>query len=219
LEKNKQVVLQKIDANTLKLYGIGSGYENKVLSALRWLGLIDENNNATQKLTELRVTGTEFEERLRDVAVDAYNDLISKVPPESSSKEEIINYFMQNNGYSQNRASISLSFLVSLWKLAKMNLSEQLKTPQIATSEKPKGEKKPSPKILKSKKQAFQTTSESGKVIMLVEGKQHDFNLNSDLDRVIFKTLSEELLKKFKTEKSAKVESAEDETDESQDVA
>ena len=84
LEKNKQVTLKKIDADTLRLYDVGRGYENKILSALRWLGLIDENDAVTSKLTQLKVTGKEFEDKLAEVATDAYSDLIEVAPPNAS---------------------------------------------------------------------------------------------------------------------------------------
>jgi len=195
LEKNKQINFTTIDVSTLQLHEIGRGYENKVLSALRWLDLVDQNGKPTSKLVGLRVTGKEFQEKLAKVATDAYSDLINKVPPDKVGRTQIINYFMQL-GYSINRANISLSFLVSLWKLAELELSEELKTPKITVTEKQKKEAKTQAKTTKpTKVQRLDTVS--GEITMIVEGKQHDFNLSSDLDMALFKALADELMKKW----------------------
>lgn len=211
LEKNKQVNLTKIDKNTLKIYGIGSGYENKVLSALRWLDLIDIDGNPTPKMIELRVTGKEFEDRLKDIVVEAYEDLIKFAPLETSDRNTLINYFMQRHGYSINRANIALSFLISLWKLAKFDLSEDLKTSKFIPRDETKKEKKAVSKPAKEISKIKQSTDETNRVIMLVGGKQHDFNLGNDLDKVVFEALTNELLKRWSKKKEDKDKSIEDE--------
>ncbi len=207
LEQNRKVTLTHVDKATLKIYDIGRGYEHKVLSALRWLDLIDDKGDVTDKLKGLRVVGDEFQLRLQKVATEAYADLVSMTPPDSSTKEQLINYFINKHQYPHGRAVIATNFLINLWKFAGLALSADL----TKSSEKTMSETEPktqsmarssrryAPRAVKS--QVGSSTPDlqrqDNTVIMLVEGRRHDFNLQSSIDKVIFEALSRELLKSW----------------------
>ncbi|MDE1860305.1 MAG: DUF5343 domain-containing protein, partial [Candidatus Micrarchaeota archaeon] len=198
-----KVTLTRIDKSTLRIYGIGKGYEDKVLSALRWLDLIDDKGEVTEKLKGLRVVGEEFRVRLQKVATDAYADLIAVTPPESSTREKLVNYFINKHSYPHARAVISAVFVVNLWKLAGLPLSQDLTQERertATTKDKSKGNrpsKQASQKVQKIQQIAPQPPAQDNMMLMLVEGRRHDFNLQSPIDKVIFEALSKELLKNW----------------------
>jgi hypothetical protein len=199
-EKNRRVTITKIDAKTLKVYGIGKGYEYKLLSALRWLGLIDEEGNSTSYLAELRVVGEEFEKVLRGVVQESYKDLISTNPPESSTREDLVNYFIQRYRYPHQRAIFAVYFVIGIWKACNLPLSDDLRKSQS-------GELTPQPKkekfagrvhIGRIQTQGYrESEKESNKVIVFVEGKRHDFDTDNDLDKMLFDTLAKGLLNRW----------------------
>jgi hypothetical protein len=197
LERNKLVTLGEIDAKTLKLYGIAPGYETKTLSALRWLGLIDDKGMPTAKLVGLRVAGDEFNVRLQKVIKEAYSDLLAKFPLEHAKKTELKNYFMQKYSYTLPRATIATAFLIAIAKLAKIQLSQELVSEKTEKSGEPRkgplGAFKPKQK---SFSQLGVITSDKS-VIIMIAGKKHEFDLDNGMDKVIFEALSKELIKKW----------------------
>jgi hypothetical protein len=127
LDLNQRQKIDKIDAEFVGLNIMASGHESKIISALRFLGLVDENGNATSRLTSLRVVGDDFEKNLNAVVMDAYHDLISTVVLNAAKPENVINFFVQRYDYSQASARNALRFFVCLASRADIALSEEVR--------------------------------------------------------------------------------------------
>ncbi len=116
-----QITKEFVGANV-----VGSGHQSKVLVALRFLGLIDEDGNVTSRLRALRVVGPEFTTNLAIVVQQAYSGLLGIVVVKSASFNSLVNFLMQR--YSMNRVqAISAGrFFLHLASRAGMELSEEL---------------------------------------------------------------------------------------------
>jgi hypothetical protein len=116
----------KIDAGLLLDYNIPKGNVFALISALKFLGLIDDEGKPTLALNSLQVTGEEFTIALQNVIKAAYSDLFSKLDVSRDSREHIRNYFARN--YSTAKAGDSTSLFLTLCRQAGIPLSENLST-------------------------------------------------------------------------------------------
>ncbi len=66
-----------ITVSTLKEWGISQGQEPALLSALRFLGLIDSKGYATEDFKELQTIGEPFKKSLEGVVKRAYSDFFT----------------------------------------------------------------------------------------------------------------------------------------------
>lgn len=124
---NQRQKIDKIDTEFVGLNIMGSGHESKIISALRFLGLIDEDGNATPKLASLRVVGDDFKKNLKTIVADGYHDLISTVVLDIAKPENLINFFVQRYDYSQASARGALRLFVWLASQADITLSEEVR--------------------------------------------------------------------------------------------
>jgi|YelNatPaOPRAMG01_1025707.scaffolds.fasta_scaffold16415_5 hypothetical protein len=61
----ERIQIDKVDKSFLKTHGIAASNEYKLIGGLRFLGLIDENGNAKDKMYALRVVGDEYKENFK----------------------------------------------------------------------------------------------------------------------------------------------------------
>jgi len=98
---------KKVDAGLLRDYGVSEGNVFALMSALKFLGLIDNQGSPTPAYNSLQVMGEEFVSNLREVVNTAYADLFARLDVSRDSREHIRNYFARNYGASQsNKATI-----------------------------------------------------------------------------------------------------------------
>ena len=92
LEKRK---ITKVDKEFLRNQGIASGNETKFISGLKFLGLIDEEGNATEAMDSLGVLGEKRKENLKKIIQNAYSLLFDKVKIdlEKADAETLVNSF------------------------------------------------------------------------------------------------------------------------------
>lgn len=98
----------KVDAGLLHDYGTSKGNVFALLSALKFLGLIDENGKPTPAFGSLQAMGQEFQGNLREVVENAYADLFTRLDVSRDSREHVRNYFARNYSVSQSERATSL---------------------------------------------------------------------------------------------------------------
>ena len=116
---------EKVDAGLLLDYGIPKGNVFALISALKFLGLIDEDNVPTQEFKALQMTGEEFVKNLQSVVENSYADLFSKLDVGRDSRDHIRNYFARN--YSTAKATDATTLFLALCRQAQIPLSEELR--------------------------------------------------------------------------------------------
>lgn len=124
---NRRQKIDSVDRNFIKLHIIGSGNESKVISALLFLQLLDNDLNATPKLASLRAMGDEFRDNLKSVIEDAYSDLVSTVILDVSKPSDLVNFFIQRYDFSQKLALDCTKLFVWLASSSNFAISQELR--------------------------------------------------------------------------------------------
>lgn len=122
LELMRRVSPAKVDGNLLRRNQIAPGNEYKVVGALRYLGLIDEEGRPTERCRLLKSKGSAFTSALKDIVRNAYRALFRWLGEKGSSPEEIYNYFLTEEGLGAEMATKTTRFFIQLCRLAEIDL-------------------------------------------------------------------------------------------------
>lgn len=113
-----------VDAKLIKTYGIKSDPYH-VISALRFLGLIDEDGQPTDKYPKIQASGAQFAENLEHIVREAYSDLFAKVPVETTATREDVENYVRLHG-TPSLASKVATLFIALCQEAGIELSPEL---------------------------------------------------------------------------------------------
>lgn len=148
----ERVQIDKVDASFLKTNNVVSTSNvYSLINGLRFLGLIDDEGNATSRMNSLKVVGGEYEKNFQKMVEEAYALLISKVELEKALADDVINRFIREYDMTRSTATQGARIFVFLAQKAGLTLSEQLEVmkapdrppPTIRKKKKPKREPSP----------------------------------------------------------------------------
>ena len=123
-----QVTVEKVTTEFVRKYNLSSEKnEYKIINGLRFLGLINENGEATEKLRALQLEG-KLKENLNKILREAYAEIFDKVNLEKASKETLVNSFMTYYKMGKGTAREGARIFVYLCQRAGIFLSEELQT-------------------------------------------------------------------------------------------
>jgi len=124
LQLMRKITPSKVDGNFLRLNKIAPGNEYKVVGALRFLGIIDDDGRPTEKSRLLKTKGAAFNSALRDIIRGAYNGLFQQLNlnGKGNSPEDIYNYFITEEGLGIEMATKTTRFFIQLCHLAEIDL-------------------------------------------------------------------------------------------------
>jgi len=129
----------KVDAKLLKNNGVAPNNEYKVVGALKYLNIIDEDGRPTEKSRLLKTRGPSYLLALQDIVKTAYSDLFDQLNIKNATKDQIHNYFVTNLGLGIEMAAKASRFLISLCQQADISINPDLNTSRdTATSDKHK---------------------------------------------------------------------------------
>lgn len=86
----------KITSRHLQESGMSDSDSFALLSALRFLNLIDEEGTPTPEFRSLQTSGDEFKRNLEQVVRNAYSDLFAWLDPAVDDREHIKNFFARS---------------------------------------------------------------------------------------------------------------------------
>jgi hypothetical protein len=86
----------KVDTNLLQDYGVAKGHAFALLSALKFLGLTEDDGTLTPAFRLLQSGGEEFQTNLREIVERAYDDLFSRLDVSRDGRDKILNFFARN---------------------------------------------------------------------------------------------------------------------------
>lgn len=112
----------KIDGNFLRMNKIAPGNEYKVVGALRFLGIINEEGRPTEKSRLLKTKGATFTSNLQTLVREAYASLFDHLEGNDCSQEDIYNYFVAKEGMGTEMATKTTRFFIHLCRLAEIDL-------------------------------------------------------------------------------------------------
>lgn len=115
---------KKVDPGLLTDYGVSKGNTFALMSALKFLGLIDNAGVPTPAFSSLQTMGDEFRSNLREIVEKAYADLFSRLDVTRDSREHIRNYFARN--YSASQADKATTLFLDLCREAGIPVAEEL---------------------------------------------------------------------------------------------
>ena len=123
-----KVTMEKVTTEIIRKYDLCSEKnEYKLVNGLRFLGLINENGEATEKLRALQLEG-KLKENLNKVLREAYNKIFDKVNLEKASREILINSFMTEYKIGKGTAREAVRIFIYLCQRAGIPLSKELQT-------------------------------------------------------------------------------------------
>lgn len=112
----------KVDGSFLRLNKIAPGNEYKVIGALRFLGIIDEDGKPTEKSRLLKTKGAPFTSALQDIIRTAYRDLFNQSNGDKYTQEDIYNHFVTEHFLGTEMAVKTTRFFIQLCQLAEIDL-------------------------------------------------------------------------------------------------
>jgi len=105
---------KKVDKKLLDDYGIPEPNKSALLSALKFLGLIEDNGIPTPLFRKLQSSGDEFRSNLEEAVRKSYADLFVRFDVLKGDRERICNYFATN--YSPATAKKATILFIDLCK-------------------------------------------------------------------------------------------------------
>jgi hypothetical protein len=115
----------RVDEALLRSQGIAPGNEYKVVGALRFLGIIDEQGRPTDRAQGLKTRGAAFTLHLQEIVREAYADLLRQVGAKQATQEAVYNYFVAHIRLGAEMAAKATRFFRSLCQWADIPLPEQ----------------------------------------------------------------------------------------------
>jgi hypothetical protein len=127
ITKARESKISKVDPSWVRINIVSSDNEYKVIGALEFLNIIDENGNVTDNLKLLLKTGEEYKNGFRKIVENAYKDLFDKVPLNSATLDNLINYFVEYFDYNLQQAKKATKFFISLATEAGIEIPQELR--------------------------------------------------------------------------------------------
>jgi hypothetical protein len=114
---------KKVDQGLLLDYGLPKGSVGAMLSALKFLGLVESDGTPTPAFKMIQTGGDEFRANIEQIVQRAYADLFSRLDPSRDSREKIRNYFSRN--YSPAISNKATILFLDLAKEAGIPVAEE----------------------------------------------------------------------------------------------
>lgn len=126
-ETLERIKVEKVDSNFLTTNNIvSSDNVYKVINGLRFLGLIKEDDSATERMRSLNVVGADYQKNFEKMVRDAYTILFSKVNIERALAEDVINCFRVDYDMAPTTAKLAAQIFVFLAQKAGISLSDSI---------------------------------------------------------------------------------------------
>lgn len=113
----------KITSGALQESGVSTSDSFPLLSALRFLNLIDEQGIPTPEFRSLQTSGDEFKRNLEQVVRNGYSELFAWLDPAVDDREHIRNFFARS--YSPATAEKATAVFLDLCGEAGIPLKEE----------------------------------------------------------------------------------------------
>lgn len=172
-----------LDARELEEYGIPKHWAYHLLSALKFLNLVEKNGKTTPALNSLQMRGDDFEHNLQDVVRNAYADLFTKVDPARDSRANIMNFFMKHYGTSPTGAEKATTLFLDLCGEAGIpTLKEALST--VAKTRPTPSKPKVKPITPEVGEEFESSEGHGGEKVVLSEDKLKNIYLNKLIEQI-----------------------------------
>ncbi len=132
LQLLQRVTPSRVDEPFFRAQGVAPGNEYKVVGALRFLGLIDDEGRPTERCRLLKTRGATFTLALQETVRQAYAGILGRLRPEDATRDRVFNYFVGEMGLGTEMANKAARFFIDLCRFAEI--------PLAASAERPRGQ-------------------------------------------------------------------------------
>jgi len=119
----------RIDSDFLRVSKIAPGNEYKVVGALRYLGLIDDDGRPSESSRMLKTKGATYTLALQEIVRQAYSGVFHRLKPKEITRDGIYNYFVTEGGLGAEMATKATRFLIRLCRLAEIEIAPDAAQP------------------------------------------------------------------------------------------
>jgi hypothetical protein len=119
----------RIDSDFLRVNKIAPGNEYKVVGALRYLELIDDDGRPTESSRMLKTKGATYTLALQEIVRKAYSGVFHSLKPKEITRDGIYNYFVTEGGLGAEMATKATRFLIRLCRLAEIEIAPDTAQP------------------------------------------------------------------------------------------
>ena len=129
LQLMRKTTPPKVDGDFLRAHKIAPGNEYKVVGALRFLGLIDDNGTPLERSRLLKTMGSTFTLALQEIVRSAYRELFHYLDVTKATREDIYNYFITQAKLGNEMAAKAARFFITLCRMAQIELGSDTQAP------------------------------------------------------------------------------------------
>ena len=115
-----------VDESLLRANKVAPNNEYKVVGALRFLDLIDDEGKPTEKSRLLKTRGATYMLNLQELVRQAYADLFKRISLREATRDLIYNYFVTEAKMGSEMAVKAMRFFIELCRLAGFETSPDL---------------------------------------------------------------------------------------------
>jgi len=119
----------RIDSDFLRVNKIAPGNEYKVVGALRFLQLIDDDGRPTENSRLLKTKGATYTLALQEIVRNAYAGVFQTLKPSEVTRDAIYNYFVTDGGLGAEMATKATRFLIKLCRQAEIEVAPDASQP------------------------------------------------------------------------------------------
>jgi len=123
LQLLRRTTPSRIDSDYLRVNKLAPGNEYKVVGALRFLGLIDDDGRPTESSRLLKTKGATYTLALQDIVRNAYSGVFQTLKLKDITRDGIYNYFVTEGGLGAEMATKATRFLIRLCRLAEIEIA------------------------------------------------------------------------------------------------
>ncbi len=123
LQMLRRTTPARIDSDLLRVSKVAPGNEYKVVGALRFLGLIDDEGRPTDNSRLLKTKGATYTLALQDIVRSAYSGVFRTLRHDELTRDGIYNYFVTDGGLGSEMATKATRFLLKLCRLAEIDIA------------------------------------------------------------------------------------------------
>ncbi len=116
----------RVDTELLRAQKIAPGNEYKVVGALKFLGVLDDQGQPTPSSRRLKTRGPAFTQAFQDMLRNAYKELFDTLDLSTASRDDIYNFFVSEMAMGSEMAQKATRSFLELSRLADIPLNPRL---------------------------------------------------------------------------------------------
>lgn len=140
LQLLRRMTPSRIDSDFLRVNKLAPGNEYKVVGALKFLGLIDEDGRPTEGSRLLKTKGATYTLALQEIVRSAYSGVFRSLKPNELTRDAIYNYFVTEGSLGAEMATKATRFLIKLCRLAEIEIAPDQPQPASGAKRRPRAQ-------------------------------------------------------------------------------